>query len=149
MALLVIRVRGTIHARRDITETFRFLHLTRPNHATVIPESPDYRGMLYKVQGYVTWGEVDPETVGWLLKERGITVDGRRLGGEEGGSRPTIEELAKRALEDGLSSVAGVRPLFRLRAPKGGWRSTKKPFRQGGALGYRGSAVNDLARRMG
>ena len=149
MAWIVIRVRGTLHARRDITETLRYLHLTRPNHATVIPESPDYRGMLYTVQGYVTWGEADPETVSWLLKERGIATDGSRLAASENGPAPPLDELARTATTDGLESVPGVRPLFRLKAPKGGWRSTKKPFRQGGALGYRGPTVNDLARRMG
>ncbi|MCL4308828.1 MAG: uL30 family ribosomal protein [Candidatus Thermoplasmatota archaeon] len=149
MAWIVIRVRGTLHARRDITETLRYLHLTRPNHATVIPESPDYRGMLYTVQGYVTWGEADPETVSWLLKERGIATDGSRLAASENGPAPPLDELARTAITDGLDSVPGVRPLFRLKAPKGGWRSTKMPFRQGGALGYRGPTVNDLARRMG
>ncbi len=148
MAWIVIRVRGTLHARRDITETLRYLHLTRPNHATVIPESADYRGMLHKVQGYVTWGEADAETVRWLLKERGVAMDGAKLGASSDGSGLPIDDLAGTVIAEGLDSVPGVRPLFRLKAPKGGWRSTKKPFRQGGALGYRGAAVNDLARRM-
>ncbi|HEV2428231.1 MAG TPA: uL30 family ribosomal protein, partial [Thermoplasmata archaeon] len=71
MTWIVIRVRGGLHARGDILETLEFLHLTRPNHATVIPEAPSFRGMLYKVQGYVTWGEAEPETIGLLLKQRG------------------------------------------------------------------------------
>ena len=149
MAFLVVRVRGGIHSGHEIQETLRFLHLTRANHATVVAEAAQVRGMLHKVQGYVTWGEADPETVSWLLKERGIAKDGTRLGASENGSTPSLEELARTAIADGLDSVPGVRPLFRLKAPKGGWRSTKKPFRQGGALGYRGSAVNGLARRMG
>ncbi|HEV2165782.1 MAG TPA: 50S ribosomal protein L30, partial [Thermoplasmata archaeon] len=44
--------------------------------------------------------------------------------------------------------AGGLRPVFRLHPPKGGWRSTKKPFASGGALGYRGPAINDLARKM-
>ena len=51
MAWMVIRVRGTIHARHDIIETLDFLHLTRPNHATVLPEAASFKGMLVKVQG--------------------------------------------------------------------------------------------------
>ena len=70
MAWMVVRVRGTIHARHDIVETLQFLHLTRPNHATVLPEAASFQGMLTKVQGYVTWGEAEPETVGLLLQER-------------------------------------------------------------------------------
>jgi large subunit ribosomal protein L30 len=44
--------------------------------------------------------------------------------------------------------TSGLKPLIRLKAPKGGWRSTKKPFALGGALGYRGRAINELAKRM-
>ena len=132
--------------RGDIVETMRLLHLTRPNHATVVPETPELKGMLTKVQGYVTWGEVDQETVALLLKERARTSEGGSLSGGEGSA--DIAGLAQKAMEGGLSRVKEVRPLFRLKAPKGGWRSTKKPFRLGGALGYRGAAINELARRM-
>jgi large subunit ribosomal protein L30 len=151
MAWMVVRVRGTIHARHDITETLGFLHLTRPNHATVVPELPSMRGMLTAVQGYVTWGEAEPETVELLLKERGETLSGQRLTPESMGDLPAKQDLGQitRAVaEKGLPSAAGLKPLFRLRAPKGGWRSTKKPYALGGALGYRGRAINELVRRM-
>ncbi len=151
MTWMVVRVRGGLHARGDIVETMQFLHLTRPNHATVVPEDPEIRGMLTKVQGYVTWGEVDQDTVTLLLKERARDAQGRALTGSsagDGAPERDLAGLAKRTMEVGLSRVAEVRPLFRLKAPKGGWRSTKKPFTLGGALGYRGAAINDLARRM-
>jgi large subunit ribosomal protein L30 len=150
MAWVVIRVRGGIHARHDIVQTLDELHLTRPNHATVVPEAEAYRGMLSKVQGYVTWGEAEPETVSLLLKERGETVDGRRLDDATIADvlpKNASGDLTKRVLSEGLR-IRGIRPLFRLKAPKGGWRSTKKPFSLGGALGYRGRAINELARRM-
>ena len=39
---------------------------------------------------------------------------------------------------------------FRLHPPKKGWerKGIKKPFKRGGALGYRGAEINDLIRRM-
>jgi len=144
MAWMVIRVRGTIHARHDIEMTLDQLHLTRPNHATVLPEAEAFRGMITKVQGYVTWGEAEPETVEALLKERGVTVEGERLAA----AGADVPGLSKTILTGGLVRAPSLRPLFRLRAPKGGWRSTKKPFALGGALGYRGRAINDLAKRM-
>jgi large subunit ribosomal protein L30 len=147
MAWMVIRVRGTIHARHDIEATLDHLHLTRPNHATVLPEAPPVRGMLIKVQGYVTWGEAEPATVELLLKQRGIADDGTRFATTTA-ETPDLPALAKTVLTKGLPRATGIRPLFRLGAPKGGWRSTKKSFAQGGALGYRGRAINDLARRM-
>ncbi|HTT35527.1 MAG TPA: uL30 family ribosomal protein [Thermoplasmata archaeon] len=143
MTWMVIRVRGSIHARSDIVETLHALHLTRPNHATIVPEAPSYRGMLTKVQGYVTWGEADRETVAALLAGRGERPDGGRLGQAEG-----TEALVGPVTESGLGAAPGLRPVLRLKAPTGGWRSTKKPFGLGGALGYRGAAINDLARRM-
>jgi len=149
MTWMIVRVRGTIHARRDITETLRFLHLTRPNHATVVPEEPSYRGMITKVQGYVTWGEADGTTVGRLLEARGELSDGRRLSSEAlpaGGG--DLARLTETVAGQGLPAIDGLKPLFRLKAPRGGWRSTKKPFARGGALGYRGAKINELVQRM-
>ncbi len=151
MAWMIVRVRGSVHSRHDVVETLRYLHLTRPNHTTVVPETPSVRGMLTTVQGYVTWGEAEPDTVSLLLQERGETVAGERV------TAATITDIApgkdlpaitRAVVANGLTDVRGLKPLFRLRAPKGGWRSTKKPFTLGGALGYRGRAVNELVRRM-
>ncbi|HEV8049593.1 MAG TPA: 50S ribosomal protein L30 [Thermoplasmata archaeon] len=151
MAWVVIRVRGGIHAKQEIIDTLDLLHLNRPNHATILPEAPSYRGMLTKVQGYVTWGEAEPETLSLLLKERGESTTGERLTdttAREVARVKDFNDLTRTILAEGMTRTPGVRPLLRLRAPKGGWRSTKKPFALGGALGYRGRAVNDLARRM-
>ncbi len=151
MAWMVVRVRGTIHARHDVVETLRFLHLTRANHATILPEAPSFRGMIHRVQGYVTWGEAEPETVDLLLRQRGETAEGTRLTDETAVSvlrTGGVPDVARAVAGGGVATVTGLRPLFRLRAPKGGWRSTKKPYSLGGALGYRGRAINDLVRRM-
>jgi large subunit ribosomal protein L30 len=151
MAWMIVRVRGSLHARHDIVETLQYLHLNRPNHATVVPEVPSVRGMLSKVQGYVTWGEAEPETVSLLLKERGETVAGSRLTAEsvsEIAPGQDLPAITRSVAEKGLTQVRGIKPLFRLKAPKGGWRSTKKPFTLGGALGYRGRSINDLVRKM-
>jgi large subunit ribosomal protein L30 len=151
MAWMIVRVRGSVHARHDVVETLRFLHLTRPNNATVVPEVPSVRGMLTTIQGYVTWGEAEPETVSLLLKERGETAAGARLTDESVADiapGKDLPALTRSVSEKGLTHVQGLKPLFRLRAPKGGWRSTKKPFTLGGALGYRGRSINELVRRM-
>ncbi len=151
MAWMVVRVRGTIHARHDVVETLRYLHLTRANHATIVPEAPSFQGMVHRVQGYVTWGEADPATVDLLLRERGETVDGSRLTDATAASAlhaKDVPDVARAVAERGVGTVTGLRPLFRLRAPKGGWRSTKKPYSLGGALGYRGRSINELVRKM-
>jgi len=147
MAWMVVRVRGSIHAREDIVDTLRFLHLSRPNHVTVLPEEPSFRGMLSKVQGYVTWGEAEAETVQVLLAARGETRTGVRLSAPKKDT-PPVAELATSVLGGGLARVKTLKPLVRLTPPKGGWKSTKKPYSLGGALGYRGRAINDLVKKM-
>jgi large subunit ribosomal protein L30 len=147
MVWMIIRVRGTIHAREDIRVTLAQLHLTRANHATVVPESPSFKGMLARVQGYVTWGEAEPETLQVLVQQRGRLRDGGPVPPTDGGES-SLPKLTEAIASHGLVGARALRPLFRLKAPKGGWRSTKKPFALGGALGYRGKAINELARRM-
>jgi large subunit ribosomal protein L30 len=147
MAWIVVRVRGGIHSRHDIRQTLAELHLTRANHATVIPEEPSFRGMLMATQGYLTWGEAESETVSELLKGRGQTRAGASIASGPAGA-PPLPELVASVLDRGLARVPTLKPLFRLTPPKGGWKSTKKPFSLGGALGYRGRAINDLVRRM-
>ena len=147
MAWIVVRVRGGIHSRHDIQETLRELHLTRANHATVIPEEPSFQGMLMAAQGYVTWGEAEAATVQALLTARGETRTGGKLSGSHDGV-PGVPELAASVLGKGLARVKSLKPLVRLAPPKGGWKSTKKPYSLGGALGYRGRAINDLVQRM-
>jgi large subunit ribosomal protein L30 len=149
MAWMIIRVRGSIHAKHDIVQTLESLHLTRANHATVVPESPAFRGMITKVNGYVTWGEADAKTVAELLGARGQRPGGGLLTEGPDGAVATLPDgLAERIGKNGIYGEPAVRPLFRLKPPRGGWRSTKKPFTLGGALGYRGAAINDLARKM-
>jgi large subunit ribosomal protein L30 len=124
MTWAVVRVRGSIHAKWDIVDTLKELRLNRPNHVVILPETPSFKGMIDKVQGYVTWGPVSEESVALLID--------KKLGGDPG---------------KGATS-----PLFRLKPPKGGWKSTKKPYTMGGALGFRAPETTDnmdhLLRRM-
>ncbi len=155
MSWAVVRVRGGTHAQTPIVETLRLLHLTRPNHAVILPERADLRGMVHRVQGYVTFGPVTAETVKLLLAQRGVSDAGAAL--EEGKLPPEsgakdLGALADEVLRAGLSRVKGVRPLFRLHPPKGGWGSTKRPYSLGGSLGFRAAGtkhdMDDLLRRM-
>lgn len=125
MTWAIVRVRGSIHARHDLVQTLHELRLNRPNHVAIVPESPSYKGMADKVQGYVTWGPVTEETVSLLLKERMEEVQG---------TPPSPETGKKAPVPPGVGN--GIR-MFRLKPPRGGWRSTKKPYSLGGALGFR------------
>ena len=47
-----------------------------------------------------------------------------------------------------LRDVPGLKPVLRLHPPRRGWEGIKRSFTEGGALGYRGDAINALLRRM-
>lgn len=149
----VIRVRGRTGISKDIRDTLNMLRLTRVNHCVLVPNTPSYIGMLKKVKDYVTWGEIDQETLVKLIRYKGrlygdkpITDDYIKdtLGYEN------IEELAKALLEEKIlyKDIPNVKPVFRLHPPLKGWEKTKRHFTEGGALGYRGKEINELINRM-
>ena len=49
-----------------------------------------------------------------------------------------------------MKDVEGMKPIFRLHPPRGskGWGGIKRSYKVGGALGFRGEAISDLADRM-
>ena len=49
MSWIVVRARSDVTVERSIRETMGMLNLTRVNHAVIIPENPQYNGMLQKV----------------------------------------------------------------------------------------------------
>ncbi|ADD09306.1 50S ribosomal protein L30 [Candidatus Aciduliprofundum boonei] len=151
--LAVIRVRGRTGVRKEISDTLKMLNLTRINHCVLIPETPSYKGMLQKVKDYVTWGEINKDTLERLIRTRG------RLYGDE----PITDKYVKEkmgfenisALADAIvegkvlyKDIPNVKPVFRLHPPLKGWEKTKRHFTEGGALGYRGEKINELILRM-
>ena len=74
MSWVVVRVRSDVGVERSIKETMHMLNLTKVNHAVIIPENDQYRGMLQKAKDYITWGAADKELVENMLRERGRMV---------------------------------------------------------------------------
>lgn len=155
MTWLVIRVRSDVGVERSIKETMHMLNLTRVNHAVLIPESDQYRGMLQKAKDYITWGEVSEDTINTLLSERGRMIGDKPVTDEvvaDNSEFSDIGSLAK-AIASGdatVKNVEGMKRVFRLHPPRGakGWGGIKRSFRVGGALGPRGDAIEALAARM-
>ena len=151
--LAVIRIRGTVDVPPDVKYTLRLLRLVRKHHCVIIDDRPSYLGMLRKVKDWVTWGEIDCETLALLLRRRGRLTGNRRLTDEivKKYGFNSIDDFAKAVFEGRakLSEIPGLKPVFRLAPPSGGFKgSIKKQYGAGGELGYRGKAINDLIRRM-
>ncbi|RLI26767.1 MAG: 50S ribosomal protein L30 [Candidatus Hecatellales archaeon] len=151
--LAVVRLRGTVNVRSEVADTLAMLRLHKPNHATIIPATPTYLGMLQKAKDYLTWGEVSEETLARLLERRG------RLQGNKPLTLEYLKRLgfesflsAAKALTSGkltLKSFPGLKPVFRLHPPSKGFKKTvKKAYQEGGELGYRGEKINELLERM-
>lgn len=150
--IVVVKIRGTISAQREATETLALLHLTHTNHAVILDSRPEFKGMLIRAQSYITWGEASKETIALMIKQRG----------KAGSSKITDEYVQKLGYEnvDALADAVftckahywkldGVTPVFKLRPPKKGYKgTTKNSYRAGGEAGYRGEAINDLVKRM-
>ena len=151
--ILVIRLRSDIHVRTDMSDTMKFLNLTRVNHATIVPDNPVTRGMLRKVKDWVTFGAVDAATAAELLQKRGRLEGNKPVTDaflKENSDHASIQAYAE-ALASGkarLGDVPGMKPLFRLAPPRQGHEGIKHSFRSHGALGDRGEAIGALATRM-
>ena len=153
MTYAVIMVRSRIGIRPDIKYTLDSFRLNRINHCVLVPEDVHHKGMLYKVKDYVTWGEIDPETLRLLVGKRGRAVGGEELSESivrKATPYKSVDELCA-ALAKGdaaMKKFPGLKPLFRLSPPRKGWKGIKRSHRIGGALGYRGDTINELIRRM-
>jgi len=155
MAFLVIRVRSDRGVKPKIRDTMSMLNLTRVNHAVLIPDTPAYAGMLHKAKDYITWGEVDADTIATLISERGRLVGDKPVTDasvKTGSDYSTIKAVSKAIAsgEAGTGDIDGMKPVFRLHPPRGpkGWGGIKRSFTVGGALGFRGEAITELAGRM-
>ena len=151
----MIRVRSDRGVKPKIRHTMSMLNLTKVNHAVLVPDTPAYAGMLQKAKDYVTWGEVDADTISELISQRGRMIGDKPITNaviKSGSEFSTINALSK-AIASGdarTNAVEGMKPVFRLHPPRGakGWGGIKRSFSTGGALGFRGEAISDLVGRM-
>jgi len=149
----VVQVRGVVNTRQDIKDTLKMLRLHHINHCVLVADTPENLGMIRKVKDYVAYGEVDAVTIETLLRTRGRLIGNAALTDEYIKSNSTysgITELAK-ALAGGelkLRDIPGVKPVLRLHPPRKGYKTTKRTFVQGGALGYYGQEINTLLYKM-
>ncbi|MCD6478405.1 MAG: 50S ribosomal protein L30 [Candidatus Diapherotrites archaeon] len=151
--IAAIRVRGTVHVREPVERTMRYLNLKRPNHLTLLPEEKSTIRMLKKVENYITWGEIKKETLAKLLEKKAYLECGKRLDRDylKKHNLNSFLELAEKIEKRELTlEKLKIKRSFRMRPPSKGYgrAGIKKSFKVGGALGYRGEAINELIERM-
>jgi len=151
--LVVVRIRGLVSAQREARETLELLHLSHTNHAVLIDNRPAYKGMLQRVNSYITYGEPTKETIAMLIKKRALLAGDKKLTDEyltKIGYK-TIDDLADAIVSCKVQfgKLPDMQARFRLHPPSKGYKGkTKKGFNAGGEAGYRGEAINALVKRM-
>lgn len=153
MAYAVIRVRGQPDVSNDIEYTMNLFGLYKVNHCAIVPDNDVTKGMLQKIKDYVTYGEVSEETLAQMIRVRGRLSGDRMITDDylaEKSDFKTVDDFAKAIIADDykMKDVEDVKPVFRLHPPVKGYEGNKRSYKNGGALGYRGEAINDLIARM-
>ncbi|MFW9922155.1 MAG: 50S ribosomal protein L30 [Candidatus Thorarchaeota archaeon] len=150
--LAVVRIRGSVDRTQDVLHALKLLHLTRPNHAVVIPNDDVHKGMMQQLKDVVTWGEINKETLTALIVKRGRTQGNKKIDDKFLKDRKfdSIDALvtALMSKKADMRKIEGLKPLFRLHPPKKGFKSVKDTVAKGGDLGYRGENINVLLDRM-
>ena len=158
MSYAVVRIRSGIKSAEGVSDTLMLLNLNRTNHCAVIPETDSYKGMLAMVKDYVTWGEINAETLAMLIKAKGKLEEGEAVDDAMVKAHTGYESTAvlAKAVADNkfvLNDFLGMKPVFRLPPPSKGYEGVKNHYNisrptHGGSLGYRGEAINDLLKKM-
>ncbi|QQG39244.1 MAG: 50S ribosomal protein L30 [Candidatus Woesearchaeota archaeon] len=152
--LAIIRIRGQIGLSKPVRDTFKMLRLYKKNNCVIVEASPTYFGMIQRLKDFITWGEIDQETVKLLIKERARLPGNKKLTEDylKEKLRTDLDTFVKEFLESkkSLRDIPGLKTFFRLKPPTKGFerKGTKLPFAQGGALGYRKEKINELIKRM-
>ena len=151
-AFLVVRISGQADVPYWAVTTMTLLKLEKKYRATIIPEKDNTVGMLRKIQHYVSWQEIDIETVKELLDKKARKSGYKKVTNEDITSIgfTSIDELAT-SLAEGKTSLSKLKPLkpwFALAPPRHGFkRSTKKLYGQKGVLGYN-KELSVIVKRM-
>ena len=149
----MVNLRGIVNTRTPVRTTLEQLSIARRFNATIVPDNEVYRGMLNISKDHVAWCKIESTLAEKLLKTRSEKASGVKFS-EEGLKRQkefrSYSELAN-GLESGkakLSELGEMRPFFRLKPPRGGFRkSTRRQYRDGGILG-KNEELPKLVERM-
>jgi len=141
--IAIIRIHGKKGLRKEVKDTFNMLRLYKKHNCVITSNSKSFVGMIRKIDGYVTWGETNSDTLKLLLEKRGKLARKQRL------DHKYIREKLKMSVEEfsndvinfkkELKDLPGLKLFFKLNPPKGGFErgGIKKQFAVGGVNGYR------------
>ena len=150
----LVQLRGDVNMDTDIHDTLKMLNVHHVNHATLVPDTDTYNGMVSKVNDYVAFGEPSQETLELLLETRAEPAEGDADVDDEWVAENTdYDDIAGLAWalisEETTLQEQGLSPTLRLHPPRGGHDGIKHPVKEGGELGRHDSeGIDDLLEAM-
>ena len=66
----VIRIKGLIGLKKGPKDTLSMLRLHRKMHCVLLKETESMKGMLQRAKDWITWGEIDDDTLRLLILKR-------------------------------------------------------------------------------
>ncbi len=150
----VVQLRGEVNQSQGVRDTLSMLNLHRVNHATLVPDSETYRGMVTKVNDWVAHGEPTEEVVARLIARRAEPADGDAdiddAWVEANTDYDDIDALANALVsEETTLQEQGLSPTLRLHPPRGGHDGIKHPTAEGGQLGkHTTEGIDELLTKM-
>ena len=153
MALLVVRMRGTVNVPYWALTTLKNLYLNKKFSATLVPETKNYLGMLIKINQWVAWSKADSDIIKTLIEKRGKKKSPTLESKDENKSKSDykgVDELVDVIVNDKIkfSDQNNIKPWFSLNPPKGGFKkNTKRQFSDGGILGNNKELL-EIVKRM-
>jgi len=154
--LIAVRLDGSPNVKPPEESTLNALRMRSRFSAVVLRDHPSVRGMLQRVKDHVTWAEAKKEDLQVLLSNRARTTEGLGITDKfvkEKAKLGGVGELLS-AFYSGKLTLSnlwemGVKPVFHLHPPRGGFRkSSKRPVTDRGELGYRKDGLGDLLTKM-
>ena len=144
----LVQLRGEVNMNQDVRDTLEMLNVHNVNHATFVPETETYEGMVTKVNDYVAVGEPSVETVALLVERRGEPLEGEADIDDSWVVANTdymsVEALAEALVDEETAlKEQGLAPTLRLHPPRGGHDGIKHPTKEGGELGRHDSESID------
>jgi len=151
----IVQLRGEVNRSTEVDDTLDMLNVPKVNHATLVPETDAYRGMITKVNDFVAVGEPSAEVLETVLAKRAEPLEGRQSDVDEAWIAEHTEydgfaELAEALLaEETTLREQGLSPTLRLHPPRGGHDGIKHAAVEGGQLGkHTTEEIDGLLRSM-
>ena len=159
--IIIVRICGQwVRIPKEIQLILSKLNLKELNNAIILFYNKDNFKMVKLIESYVTWGYINKNTIGDLLRKRGSVTVGNNEPNELENTRieDALGKLGIVCIEDiiheltyeskNAKDVLNFLGYFKLEANDDGFEKANISFEKGGSQGFRGDKINELLKKM-